>query len=235
MASYISSYLGRGGASTTPNYGQYQPQYTQYQQGPAQASGISWTSAVSSRVGALRKALTRGSAEDDDDNEDCSHVSNVLRAYYTEKGRPFPEWLPPDPKNPSLSAPQSQYGQYGNYPQNATHSRGSSQSQPGRGGGLSDLWDSGPSQPQQPQVQSLRAPRPQAQGMRSFDTSSRAGGSESPVPRPLPSQRSGSYQNVQQASTSTTTAGNPRDRLRARLQGGAGARNSASNSEQQQS
>lgn len=235
MASYISSYFGSGVSQTsTPQFGQYQPQYQQYQQTPpAQTqSGSTWTSTFSSRIGALRKALTKDNEEDDPDNEDCSHVSNVLRAYYTEKGRPFPEWLPPDPKKPAVvPAQQSQFGQYGNtYGSNGgmPHSRGNSV---GRGG-LSDLWDSGPAQPS-PQVQSLRAHRPTAQALKSFDSLSRQSVSDShqSLARPLPSQRAGSYQNLQPTAT-PPSAGNPRDRLRARLQGSSSGRSSPANTSQ---
>lgn len=225
MASYISSYFGSN-TNTQPNYGQYQPQYQQYQQTPSQSGGSGWTGAFSSRVGALRKALTRGSEEDDDDDEDASHVSNVLRAYYIEKGRPFPEWLPGDPTKPQVApVQQAQYGQYGAFPgQPPQHSRGASQ---GRGG-LNDLWDAGPSQVQQPPTQSLRAARPQGQIMRSFDSGNRLSAVEShqAQARPLPSQRAGSY-NSQQPSPAP--ASNPRDRLRARLQGSNSGRSSPAN------
>lgn len=223
MASYISSYFGSGNQQAAPQYGQYQPQYQQYQQPPPLTqSNSTWSGTFSSRIGALRKAITRDSEEDDPENEDCSHVSNVLRAYYTEKGAPFPEWLPPDPTKPVVtpSVQQPQFGQYGNAGP-MQHNRGNSM---GRGAGLSDLWDSGLAQPQ-PQAQSLRAPRPTPQALRSFDSSSaRQSGQEpySAQARPLPSQRQGSYQNVQSSAT-PPPAGNSRDRLRARLQGGGGS------------
>ena len=234
MASYLSSYFGSGTSqSPAPQYGQYQPQYQQYQQTPGHTpSGSTWTNTFSSRIGALRKALTKDSEEDDPDNEDCSHVSNVLRAYYTEKGRPFPEWLPPDPKKPAaIPAQQPQFGQYGNtYSGNGAtaHSRPTS----GGRGGLSDLWDSGPAQPA-PQAQSLRAPRPTAQMLKSFDSSSRQSGSDSyqTQARPLPSQRAGSHQNIQPTATPPPT-GNPRERLRARLQGSNSGRSSPANTSQ---
>lgn len=244
MASYISSYFGSGTNQPAPQYGQYQPQYQQYQQTPPPTqSGSTWSNTFSSRIGALRKAITRDNEEDDPDNEDCSHISNVLRAYYMEKGRPFPEWLPPDPTKPVVtpSTQQPQFGQYGNtYPNQygnagpAQHNRGNSM---GRGAGLSDLWDSGPSQPQaQAQAQSLRAPRPTPQALRSFDSSSVRQGqsgqeSYSAQARPLPSQRAGSFQNSQSAAT-PPPAGNSRDRLRARLQGGSSGRSSPANNSQ---
>ena len=234
MASYLSSYFGSGTSQPSASqYGQYQAQYQQYQQTPAQTpSGSTWTSTFSSRIGALRKALTKDNEEDDSDNEDCSHVSNVLRAYYTEKGRPFPEWLPPDPKKPAaMPAQQPQFGQYGNtYASNGgmPHGRASS----GGRGGLSDLWDSGPALPS-PQTQSLRAPRPTAQAVRSSDSMSRQSGSDSyqSQARPLPSQRAGSYQSIQPTAT-PPPSNNPRDRLRARLQGTNSGRSSPANTSQ---
>ncbi|KAJ9612317.1 hypothetical protein H2200_003914 [Cladophialophora chaetospira] len=197
----------------------------------------SWSSTFSSRIATLRKALTKDSEEDDPDNEDCSHISNVLRAYYTEKGRSFPEWLPPDPKKPIAPPPlpQGSYGQYGSqypsqYGNQPTHSRGPSA---GRGGGLSDLWDSTPA-PAAPQVQSLRAARPTPNSLRSSDSarsqSSANGGTTSsaqpsPSARPLPSQRAGSYQTAPAANAGALGS---RDRLRARLQGGGSGRSSPS-------
>lgn len=236
MASYITSYFGSGSSSSVPQYGQYQPQYQQYQAAAAQTySGSTWTNTFSSRVGALRKALTRGSEEDDDDNEDCSHVSDVLRAYYTEKGKPFPEWLPPDPRKPVVTPSQpAAFGQYSNYPApgGMAHNRANS----GGRGGLSDLWDSRPAQPPLQHGQSLRAARPSAQALRSLDASNRQSGSDSSQnltqARPLPSQRAGSYQNVQPSPT-PPPSGNPRDRLRAKLQhGSSSGRSSPANASQ---
>ncbi|RMZ83698.1 hypothetical protein DV738_g1093, partial [Chaetothyriales sp. CBS 135597] len=205
-------------------------------------STSSWSGTFSSRIATFRKALTKGAEEDDPDNEDCSHVSNVLRAYYTEKGRTFPEWLPPDPKRPSAAAvaSASQYSQYGQYGQlnNAYGTQSAPPSAHGRGGSggrgaLSDLWDSGPSATvagtaAAPAPQSLRSARPSPQSLRSYDSSSsHAGRSELTTTysqpgagaRPLPSQRVGSFQN-------TPAALGSRDRLRARLQGGSGDRGS---------
>ena len=221
MNTYLSYFTsGRDGQ---PSYGQ---------QAPSSGSSSQWTSTISSRIGALRKALTKDSEEDDPDNEDCSHVSNVLRAYYTEKGRPFPDWLPPDPKKPIVQAAQPvQYGQVNQYSGYGTsqygnqqpHSRGGS----GGRGGLSDLWDPSPAQSSpQSQPQSLRTVRPTPQSLRSTDSngSGRGMGPASSqtlaAPRPLPSQRSGSYQTTQSAAAGGLSS---RDRLRARVQGGGGS------------
>jgi hypothetical protein len=58
----------------------------------------SWYSrAYSAATSSLGKVF---SSEADGDTEDDTHVCRVLREYYTEQGRPFPAWLPPDPKAP---------------------------------------------------------------------------------------------------------------------------------------
>ncbi|KAL6708318.1 hypothetical protein ACN47E_003242 [Coniothyrium glycines] len=177
---------------------------------------------TTSRYNNLRRQLLSDDA--DGDSEDDSHISRVLRAYYTEKGRPFPQWLPPDPK-----APQPAPTQFA-----SSSGRQQGQQAPiGRGGGLSDLWDS-PAQQQQPQEPlSLRrtaggrggAPRP-LQGRPGM------GNSLTPEPqiqgRPLPSQRAGSYQSNlagrPQADPSPPpsagTGTSAQDRLKARLWGG---------------
>jgi hypothetical protein len=224
MASYLSYFTSTTASSAPPT-----------SHGSSTTNSTStWSSTFSSRFANLRKALTKDSEDDDPDNEDCSHISNVLRAYYAEKGRPLPEWLPPDPKRPVVAPqPQVSYGQYGNaygsQPFNEQpHSRASSG---GRGGGLSDLWDPSPA-PAAPPSQSLRAPRPTPQSLRSNDSSrsqSSGGGQQTsfsgptPTARPLPSQRAGSYQTN---PTANAQALGSRDRLRARLQGGGSGRNS---------
>ena len=221
MASYLSYFTSNSSNSI--------PQYA-----GGQNTGSTWSNTFSSRIATLRKALTKDSEEDDPDNEDCSHVSNVLRAYYIEKGRTFPEWLPPDPKKPAPPPiAVNQYGQYGNaygnqYATQPSHGRGGS----GGRGGLSDLWDSGPP-PAQPQVQSLRTPRPTPQSLKSSDGyfQPNTGGvaashaQNSSAARPLPSQRAGSFQNSPGANAAAMGS---RDRLRARLQGGNSGRSSPS-------
>ncbi|KAF2250715.1 hypothetical protein BU26DRAFT_562680 [Trematosphaeria pertusa] len=142
---------------------------------------------TTSRYNSLRRQLL--SDEADGDTEDDSHISRVLRAYYTEKGRPFPPWLPPDPKAPQAAPAQfvSSAGRgYGNM----------GPAQMGRGGAsLNDLWDA-PSQPQQQEPMSLR----RAQGRGGGARRPGMGDSYSPEPqvqgRPLPSQRAGSYQSA---------------------------------------
>lgn len=112
---------------------------------------------TTSKYNDIKKALISGDA--DGDTEDDSHISRVLRAYYTEKGRPFPEWLPPDPKAPPPPMPSQ-------YASSSTQSLTSQSSgRWGRSGGLSDLWDGPKQQQQEPQgaPQSLR-PRFNASG-----------------------------------------------------------------------
>ena len=199
---------------------------------------------ATSKANNLRRALI--SSEADGDTEDDSHIARVLRAYYTEKGRSFPEWLPPDPKTPTPP------------PTQMVSSSGANQAQPygqpsqagsrwGRGGGLSDLWD-GPKAQQQEDTNSLR-PRPgvaRANISYSSSESAASGGrrvrfgnpSEEPAQaRPLPSQRAGSYQTQFSQSATTmrplasdigpppSTGGNStaQERLKQRLWGGARA------------
>ncbi|CRG86274.1 hypothetical protein PISL3812_03277 [Talaromyces islandicus] len=156
-------------------------------------------SGLGTRLNSLRRAITSGEEADDPDNEDSSHISNVLRAYYAEKGRPFPQWLPPDPKAPtpqprmvvtqaSLQQGNNPYGQGPGHP-------------PQRGGGLGDLWSDGPSQPPPSQTASLRN-RPVRGQVASANLRPMQSQTPPPEPisrRPLPSQRAGSYQ-----STSST-------------------------------
>ncbi|KAF2015554.1 hypothetical protein BU24DRAFT_421856 [Aaosphaeria arxii CBS 175.79] len=174
---------------------------------------------TTSRYNNLRRNLLNDDA--DGDTEDESHISRTLRAYYTEKGRPFPQWLPPDPTTPS-SAPQQFVSSSGRNP---------SQQSMGRGGGLSDLWDAPSPNQQQQEPASLRRTaqgrgggggRTLRPGMSdSLSAESQYSG------RPLPSQRAGSYQSVGGQSDlpspppsagSGTTA---QERLKARLWGSA--------------
>ncbi|KAF4488341.1 hypothetical protein CGGC5_v003424 [Colletotrichum fructicola Nara gc5] len=161
----------------------------------------SWYSRIltntTSQISSLQSRLLQ--SENDGDTEDDTHVCRVLRAYYTEKGRPFPGWLPPDPKAPPPAAPvyaqpASQVGsRYGGL---------QPQQQPGPTTGLSSLWDSnGGAQPRQ-DTMSLRqgrgAPPPMRGGEQPARLSpfARAGdsGRDDVQARPLPSQRAGSYQ-----------------------------------------
>ncbi|EFQ97246.1 hypothetical protein MGYG_00288 [Nannizzia gypsea CBS 118893] len=183
-------------------------------------SSITSISNLSTRFTSLRRAISADET-DDPENEDLSHISNVLRAYYNEKGRRLPPWLPPDKKSaynaPVVATSQASFQGYGGTP-----------TQPGGRGGLGDLWDdSGRSQPPQQATGSLRSGRGQnnltsqknalppslkpapnhlphrpAAGLRiqsngyDHDPSPHAGGRSQTTggARPLPSQRAGSYQ-----------------------------------------
>ncbi|KAF9731981.1 hypothetical protein PMIN06_000231 [Paraphaeosphaeria minitans] len=180
---------------------------------------------TTSKYNTLRRTLL--SDEADGDTEDDSHIARALRAYYTEKGRQFPQWLPPDPKAPHaapvrmVSSAGRGYGQTG-------------QQQPmmgrGGGGGLGDLWDS-PSQaaPQQQEPMSLR--RAQGRGGGGL----RGNNSLPPEPqmqgRPLPSQRAGSQQSTSSfrnelaPQTTGGSATSAQDRLKARLWGSGKSQN----------
>lgn len=196
-------------------------------------------SGLGNRLTNLRRAITLGDEGDDPDNEDCSHISNALRAYYTEKGRQFPPWLPQDPKAPA-PAPSRQIA-------TSQHPSGQAPA-PGRSGGLGDLWgDSGAQQNQlNPQTASLRRGRGGMAPPLNSAHSAPSGSSPSPTPpltqsqsyspahassgnlhpagaRPLPSQRSGSSQSSQSRPNldrAGSGGGSAQDRLRARLQGG---------------
>ncbi|KAI9880167.1 MAG: hypothetical protein M1830_004986 [Pleopsidium flavum] len=145
-------------------------------------------STTSSRYNSLRRSLL--SDEADGDTEDDTHICRVLRAYYTEKGRPFPPWLPPDPK-----APQ-QYPSAGYGGKNSSLERGSG------GGGLSDLWESPRQSPAEESMSLRRAgpgrglgrSLPQRPGIVDSHNSRDGGLQPQTTGRPLPSQRVGSYQ-----------------------------------------
>lgn len=140
---------------------------------------------TTSKYNTLRRQLLP--SEDDGDTEDDSHVARVLRAYYIEKGRPFPPWLPADPKAPQAAPAQV-----------VTSSGRQQQAQPAmRAGGLSDLWDNGQQQTQPQQPQSLRAGRGRgmAQAQQAPTRTSIVDSLEpAPQARLLPSQKQGSYQ-----------------------------------------
>ncbi|CAJ2508231.1 Uu.00g094170.m01.CDS01 [Anthostomella pinea] len=175
--------------------------------------------ATTSKISNLQRTFL--SSEADGDTEDDTHVCRVLRSYYTEKGRPFPGWLPPDPKAPPpVAAVYSQPTQVG--------SRYGGLTQQPQGGSLSSLWDNNPvSQPQD--AQSLRRGRGVPPPMRNADVRNNQFRNSDPVQaRPLPSQRAGSYQTAgpmggRDAGTAPPVAsggGTAQDRLKQRLFGG---------------
>lgn len=205
-------------------------------------------STLGTRLSSLRRAITSGDEKDDPDNEDSSHISNVLRAYYTEKGRPFPEWLPPDPKTPVVQP--RMVATQASLQQGNTSAYGQPQAQytGGRGGGLGDLWgESGPAQPPQSQTASLRSRGGSRTPVAAIGNNNNNNPSHSlrpehhhqqhhsqtPSPhsvsrRPLPSQRGESYQSSHSSSGmsdrgASSGGGSASERLRARLQGGLGS------------
>lgn len=174
----------------------------------------SWYSNIltktSTQISTIRSNLL--SSEADGDTEDDTHVCRVLRAYYSEKGRPRPGWLPADPKA-AAPAPQPMYAQpqagsrYGGFQQQGNNSHNQGQ------GGFSSLWDSNPSQQQPPpQPQSLRAGRAPA-GAAAMSSAARPD-----------VQRTASY-----ASQHSNSGGSAQDRLKQRLYGGRGGAAASSN------
>ncbi|KAI4840556.1 hypothetical protein E4T44_00926 [Aureobasidium sp. EXF-8845] len=167
---------------------------------------------TTSKYNTLRRNLL--SDEVDGDTEDDSHLCRALRAYYTEQNKAFPPWLPNDPKR--LRQQSSQQTPTINAPQGGGRS------------GLSDLWDTPGQRQASPQPQSLRVRGGQE---RSGSFQGRAQGGDSlAAPRPLPSQRVGSYQSsmAQQQqggdpSPPASSGGTAQDRLKARLWGAARA------------
>jgi hypothetical protein len=210
---------------------------------------------TTSRISNLRSTLLGGDA--DGDTEDDTHVCRVLRAYYTEKGRSFPQWLPPDPKAPpppvatvvpSGPGVGSRYG-------GAGLSGGGPQPS-----SLSSLWDNGgggnnAAQAQQPVGGSLRqtARVGSVQGNRLSPFSNRnsdlpsSGGPGGPggggglAPRPLPSQRMGSYQSTHSAAGALdrngggAPAGSAQDKLRNLFSSGSGSGGSSASGSRSQS
>ncbi|USW50130.1 Putative mso1 domain-containing protein [Septoria linicola] len=197
---------------------------------------------TTSRYNSLRRTLL--SSEDDGDTEEDTHICRVLRAHYTEKGRPFPQWLPPDPKEKKNVAQQNNHqGGYGSYLTSAggRSQYGSAQNNQGGAGGnrgsssLNDLWDppSGGQPNASAQPQSLRnARRPMSNQPAGASSTNLA----PPQARPLPSQRAGSYQSmnaqppqgsrpnsrVEPGLAPVPSGGSAQERLKARLWGGKG-------------
>jgi hypothetical protein len=188
------------------------------------------------RYNTLRRTLL--SSEDDGDTEDDSHISRALRAYYTEKVRPFPPWLPPDP-NDRRAQPQYQTQAQGQAQGQGyyTSAGGRSQFQQSNSnrGSLNDLWDSPAATSAPAAPQSLRAGRRVPAGAR--PESGGGGNLAVPTSRPLPSQRVGSYQSFQSTGSGRVDpspppssgsgggggGGTAQERLKARLWGGARA------------
>lgn len=195
-------------------------------------------SQTTSHYKSIRRTLLAN--EDDGDTEDDSHITRVLRAYYTEKGRPFPPWLPPDPNERRSMTPQNSFTQpIAGYVNNLTGRNQPSNLPPpnpsSQRSSLSDLWDAPNAAPVQPQ--SLRAARKPAAPVPA-PTSSYSGNLAPPTQaRPLPSQRAGSYQTMQNQAPSrpsfeptppsSSGGGTAQDRLKARLWGSGGGRSAS--------
>jgi hypothetical protein len=202
----------------------------------------SFLTQTTSKYNSVRRALTASDA--DGDTEDDSHISRVLRAYYTENGRSFPEWLPPDPKAPPPPAPTQYVMSAGGQPSMAMAQQQQQQGvvggqRWGRSGGLSDLFDS----PRQGQQQSLQGYQNQSTDSLRPRVNGRGGSADSSQPvaaatgrgrfaelyetqsqggRPgLPAR--GSYQSNRTSgmdqSTSPPPGGSAKDLLKARLLG----------------
>lgn len=181
----------------------------------------------------IRRTLL--SNEEDGDTEDDSHITRVLRAYYTEKGRPFPPWLPPDPNEKRTITPQPFTQPIAGYFNNVTGRNQPTNVPPqnpssGRSS-LSDLWDGPNAAPMQPRsLRSARNPAP-APAPTSYSPGNLAPLTQA---RPLPSQRVGSYQTMQAQAPSrpsfeptppsSSGGGTAQDRLKARLWGGSSGR-----------
>ena len=183
--------------------------------------------ATTSKISNLQRSYFSGEA--DGDTEDDTHVCRVLRSYYTEKGKPFPGWLPPDPKAPPpATAVYSQPSQVG-----SRYGGLNQQQQQQQGGSLSSLWDNNPTPQQSQETLSLRRGRGggAVSALRNSDArdspfrnSDPMAGSDAQA-RPLPSQRAGSYQNQGSFGGSATppvgsSGGSAQDRLKQRLFGG---------------
>ncbi|KAI4724868.1 hypothetical protein E4T49_07402 [Aureobasidium sp. EXF-10728] len=186
---------------------------------------------TTSKYNTLRRNLL--SDEVDGDTEDDSHLCRALRAYYTEQNKAFPPWLPNDPKR-SASAQTTTSSFTSSLRQQSSQQTPTINAPQGGGGrgGLSDLWDTPGQRQASPQPQSLRV---RAQD-RSGSFQGRAQGGDSlAAPRPLPSQRAGSYQSsvAQQQygndpSPPASSGGTAQERLKARLWGAARVNSAAS-------
>lgn len=197
---------------------------------------------TTSKYNTLRQNLT--SSEADGDTDDDSHISRVLRAYYTEKGRQFPQWLPPDPRRTVSSQSVTSSFTSSLRQQNNSPTLGSGQQQKGS---LSDLWDQ-PAQkapaPQQPMSLRRQAAERSGTSFRGNDTLQPS--QAQPQARLLPSQRAGSYQSVasQQPYSDPSPSpgggsggaggGTAQERLKARLWGRSGSSTNLNQTAQQQ-
>ena len=186
----------------------------------------SYLTSLTTHYSSLRRLLPTSLSEDSDlhvNSEQDSHVSRVLRAYYTEKGRPFPAWLGPDPNASSRAPIQSlaiSSASSSTAPGSLRSGRGASGQSAGGGGvGLGDLFADSPGQGNNNSAESLslrqRRPNLRSPGFKGGSSDSipypqrvaqsqpsqnpySSSRNNTPAPqaniRPLPSQREGSYQ-----------------------------------------
>ena len=154
---------------------------------------------TTSRYASLRRNLTSTSEDDSNISDpEASHVSRVLRAYYTEKGRPFPAWLGTDPRE-AAKAQQKENPYVTVRPMGSLRGNSSTSDaaeRPGQGRGLSDLWSDSPGSGGQSPVEERASLRRGPLGGRRLGApaQSQLQQQESLNVRPLPSQRAGSYQ-----------------------------------------
>lgn len=184
---------------------------------------------TTSRYASLRSLIPSSASEADGDTPDDTHLCRVLRAYYIEKGRALPSWLPPDPR--SAQPAQNLYGQ----PTSNVGAGYGGLNASGGGGGnkLGSLWDREPSNgpaPTQPTSLRQQGRGPSSNNLRGGHAardpmirSQTTTSAETVQARPLPSQKAGSYQ----TSTPPPSAGSgsAQDRLKQRLWGAARAAN----------
>ena len=153
---------------------------------------------TTSRYASLRRNLTSSSEDDSNitDPED-SHVSRVLRAYYTEKGRPFPAWLGTDPRE-AARAQQKENPYVTSRPMGSLRGNSSTSDpaeRPGQARGLSDIWSDSPGSGGQSQGEERGGLRRAPLGKRRLGAPPQAQQQQETLHvRPLPSQRAGSYQ-----------------------------------------
>ncbi|KAI6251143.1 hypothetical protein HI914_00615 [Erysiphe necator] len=182
---------------------------------------------TTARVASLRQNLL--STEDDGETEDDTHLCRVLRSYYTENDRPFPAWLPPDPKAAPPVSSQSTNAQ-----SNIGSKYGGIGSQNSASTSFASLFSTGNEQPTTQETPNLRQGRGQSRmkqeansGEKSnFYSRVNSGMDSSKVQsRPLPSAMAGSYQtanagfkgNSQSSQSQINPSGRPmtaKDRLK---------------------
>lgn len=210
----------------------------------------SYFTSLTAQYSSLRRLLPTSLSEETDlhiTNPEDSHVSRVLRAHYTERGRPFPPWLGPDPNSIPKNAPSPALARPQPYPVAYNNSSTQSLRTPrGPPTGLSDLFDSPPTNNNNtnppPEALSLRARRPGGVTGGGIRSPHFKGGSSDSIPyptkitpqpeptnvRPLPSQRIGSYQSRQTTTPPLPSTSGSETSVQSRLKARLGAGSSSS-------